>query len=420
MPHIQTISGKIATADKPFIGTISFDNTGIITNVDIGYQPNADYAYSTDDCLIFAGFGDIHIHAREDISDQHTYKEDFCSAGNAAIHGGVCHLADMPNNPVAPVDDLTYQEKLKLSKKAPIHITLYAGIGPGTQPLQKNVPYKVFMGPSVGDLYFKNNQDLEQVIRHYRGQNISFHCEDPILLQESANQPLHEDRRPAQAEITATDFALYLIETYQLHGKLCHFSTADGLKKIIAAKKRGVAVTCEATPTHLFFDRSMLTSENARWLQMNPPLRSREDKEFLLAAFQNGDIDYLASDHAPHSIEEKQQGTSGVSHLDTYGLFITYLLLEKKISATRIALTCSQNPGDFVKPYLPEAFGKGIGRMEPGYAANFSVLNLKRKTHFTREMVVSKSGWSPFEGFTFPGSIEALIYLGKPIRGNQP
>ena len=177
-----------------------------------------------------------------------------------------------------------------------------------------------------------------------------------------------------------------------------------------------MTVTCEVTPTHLFFDRSMLTEENSIWFQMNPPLRDPEDKEILLNALKNGDIDYLATDHAPHSIEEKKQGISGISQLDTYSLFVTHLLLEKGLDPKTIAMVCSKNPGDFVRPYLPKKFGMGFGELQVGYSASFTLLNVKKSFHFQKENIKSKSGWSPFEGFHFPGSVEALYFHGKKIE----
>src|SRR5580692_8656399 len=100
-------------------------------------------------CLVFAGMGDVHIHAREDVTGKQNYKETFATAAAAALHGGVVHVADMPNNPAAPVDDASYEAKESLLAKSalPVTFTLYAGIGPGTKPLARQVPYKAYMGP---------------------------------------------------------------------------------------------------------------------------------------------------------------------------------------------------------------------------------------------------------------------------------
>ncbi|RHX88124.1 amidohydrolase family protein [Leptospira stimsonii] len=421
---IKKISGRIVTHEQDFHGTVEWDSsTGLIRSVvvglelDVSEEKREDEAwFDPDEIVIFPGFGDIHIHAREDESGKHTYKEDFLSASAAAINGGVIHVADMPNNPIPPVDEESYSKKRKLADKSPIHITLYAGIGPDTRPLKYSVPYKVFMGPSIGELFFHNNQALEETIRNYEGENISFHCEDPEILEKHQDEILHEDRRPAEAETMATDFALYLIEKYNLRGKLCHYSTGDGLEKIKTAKKKGLKLTCEVTPTHLFFDKSMLTEENRNWFQMNPPLRGKEDREGMLQGVKEGWIDYLATDHAPHSVEEKQKGTSGISQLDTYSLFVTWMILEAGIDLKTIARICAKNPGEFVNEYLPEKYGKGFGKIESGYAANFTILNLKKPKTFRKEEIKSKSGWSPFENFTFPGSIEAVYFMGKSIR----
>ncbi|HNF24451.1 MAG TPA: amidohydrolase family protein [Leptospiraceae bacterium] len=411
----KSIFGNIVTHEKEFKGTVVFDSeTGLILSVENAKRTDA-LEYS-DSCFIFPGFGDVHIHAREDESRKHVYKEDFSTASAAALNGGVVHIADMPNNPVPPVDSHSYSVKRKLADSAPIHITLYAGIGPETSPLSERVPYKAFMGPSIGELYFETNADLEKAIERYRGCDVSFHCEDPEILRNSKSAEKHEDRRPKQAEVLATDFALYLIEKYGLNGKLCHYSTKDGLQKIISARKRGVRVLCEVTPTHLFFDREILNEENSFWFQMNPPLRDREDRLELIEAVRRGDIDLLATDHAPHTVEEKKQGISGISQLDTYSLFVTHLILNENIPKTRVAEIAGKNPGDFVRPYLPSRFGKGFGYIEPGYSASFTILNLTEGTVFKKENIKSRSGWSPFENHRFPGSVQAVYYHGTEIE----
>ncbi len=405
------LEGRVANHDGEFEAAIEINTqTGLIEHVG---PPTGRSDLDLRGQIIFPGFGDIHIHAREDASQSQVYKEDFATVSAAAIHGGVTQVADMPNNPVAPVDEQRYAEKQRLTASSAVHITLYAGIGPNTRPLQRHVPYKAFMGPSVGDLFFSSQQQLEDVISSYRGRNVSFHCEDPVILHESRGEPTHERRRPAQAEITATEFALYLIETYDLVGKLCHYSTRGGLQKIAAAKARGVRVTAEATPHHLFFDDSMLTDENRLWLQMNPPLRGPEDRLALIEALRHGLVDYVATDHAPHTLEEKQQGISGVPHLDTYGAFATWLMAEHGFSAAQIARVCAWNPGRFVNEFLPPNLGKGFGVIAPGYAGSLTILNPDSPFVVRRQAMKTKCGWSPFEGYTLPGCVTYTVLQGR-------
>src|SRR5262249_10941624 len=152
-----------------------------------------------------------------------------------------------------------------------------------------------------------------------RGRNVSFHCEEPLLLEQHASAPTHEARRPPECELSATQFALALIQRYGLRGKLCHYSVGAGLEQIRRARTQGLPVTAEVTPHHLYFDTTSITDVNRPWMQMNPPLRSPADREAMVEALRDGTIDYLATDHAPHTVAEKLKGASGQPHLDTYG-----------------------------------------------------------------------------------------------------
>jgi dihydroorotase len=407
------VAGRLVSPEGITEGQIQIEHDRIVA-VEHSFGKSPDLRFS-DDCLIFAGMGDIHIHARDDVSGKETYKEDFTTASSAAIHGGVVHVADMPNNPAAPIDDASYAVKQAhlRSKNVPIHITLYAGIGPGTRPLSKSVPYKAYMGPSVGHLFFRTLAELDETLAHYQGQNVSFHCEDPELLEANKQQPTHELRRPPVCEVSATRFALAMIEKYDLTGKLCHYSVGEGLPLIREARKKGLRVTCEVTPHHLLFDTAQIVDENHKMMQMNPPLRSPDDRRAMLEALRDGTLDYLATDHAPHTLEEKAKGVSGQPHLDTYGPFVTWLMHEEKFTPERIAEVCCVNPGNFVNPYTaPLQFG----RIEPGYTASLTVLNLKKPVTIRREEMKTKCGWSPFEGFTFHGSVEAVFAAGVRVR----
>lgn len=405
------IAGRLVSSTGIHPGQIRIAGESIAEVGELLGTPDVTFS---DNCLIFAGMGDIHIHARDDVSEVETYKEDFCTASAAAIHGGVVHVADMPNNRIAPVDDASYLGKREHLRKrnVPIQVTLYAGIGPETRPLSFPVPYKAYMGHSVGQLFFTTLEQLDESLSHYRGCNVSFHCEDPILLESNKQAPTHEQRRPPECEVSATRFALQMIEKYDLTGKLCHYSVGEGLPLIRAARARGLRVTCEVTPHHLYFDQADITDSNRGWMQMNPPLRTASDRLAMLAALRDGTLDYLATDHAPHSLEENQRGISGQPHLDTYGPFVTWLIQSQGFTPEQVAQFCCENPGNFVNPYTaPRKFG----RIEPGYTASLTVLNLARPVTIRREDLKTKCGWSPFEGVTFPGSVEAVFVNGKRV-----
>jgi dihydroorotase len=405
------VEGPLADIDGVRPGQVRIEQGTIVAVGSALGKP--DHVFG-DDCLVFAGMGDIHIHARQDLTARDNYKETFATAAAAALHGGVVHAADMPNNPAAPIDDASYaaKERLVAASGLPVAFTLYAGVGPGTRPLRRAVPYKAYMGPSVGELFFTSLEQLDETLAHYRGRPVSFHCEDPILLEQHRAAPTHEARRPPECELSATRFALAMVEKYDLTGKLCHYSVGEGLPLIRAAKAKGLPVTAEITPHHVFFDTGMLTEANRPWMQMNPPLRSPADRAAMLEALRDGTADYLATDHAPHTVAEKERGISGQAHLDTFGPFVTWLLVEQGFPPERIAEVCSANPGVFVNAFRAEKFG----RLAPGYVGSLTVLNLRKPTPVRREDLRTRCGWSPFEGVTFPGSVEAVFIRGQWIR----
>lgn len=403
---------------------IAWDQTtGLITDVgNLGVENSkVDYFYD-DDCLLFAGMGDVHIHAREDVSGKNNYKETFATTSAAALNGGVVHCCDMPNNPIAPIDDESYRAKMALALNVPATLLMYAGIGPATNPLSRRVPYKAYMGPSVGDLFFKDHATLDQALARYRGLDVSFHCEDPDVLEACAKEKTHGQRRPTKAEVLATDQALALIAKYDLKGKLCHYSSGEGLKAVREFRKNGGQVEIEVTPQHLFFNESTLPQGLEHWYQMNPPIRPKADQEAMLDAFLKGEIEYLATDHAPHTSEEKLKGTSGMPGLDTYGLLVGWLWKEIGAKPELLAKTCSRNPGIFVnrfidtwKHWFPQlcALGHGFGEIEKGYCASFTVLRSKRPQLVNKTHLKTKVAWSPFENYTFPCSIENVFHLGN-------
>lgn len=401
-----SIEGKIVNHDKEESGRIEINtDTGLIEKVS-AVTGKADILLGNHE-IIFPGFGDMHIHAREDESGKWNYKEDFISASKAAIHGGVTFAMDMTNNSTPLINEEVYLNRKKLSeKKSTIDLLFAAPIGSNTRPFAFPTPYKLFMTHSVGDLFFNSKKEIEEAVKKYAGKQINFHCEDPEILEKYRNQLTHEKRRPAEAEISGIDFALELIEKYNLSGRICHLSTKRGLEKITEAKKRGAKVVCEVTPHHLYFAQSAK-------LRMNPPLRTQEDRDALIAGLKNGKIDFLATDHAPHSKEEIDTGISGLPLLDTYGAFTTWLIEEHSFTYQDIARICSYNPAIYAKPFLGNNAGEGYGKVEAGFIGSLTVLDMSKSWLVNKESLQTKSKWSPFLGKVFAGSIKYAIIRGK-------
>lgn len=354
-----------------------------------------------DNHLIFPGFVDVHVHLREG----QEYKEDYLTGAAAAAQGGVTSCLDMPNNPISPVDAETMARKLSKLPDSPINIGMYAAIGPGTQGF--DFPhYKLFMAHSTGPLFFESLKDIAPTLEHYRGSQVTYHCEDPEMLQALEGQGSHEEQRPPEAEAAAVKVAIELAERFDLKTNIAHLSSRQGLELLLEHPH----ITREVTPHHLFFDLENRSKfERGELLKMNPPLRDSQTREALMAAFKGGQIHFLATDHAPHTLEEKlgPNPPSGVPHLDTYGAFVAWLHLEHDISAAHLARHCCALPGAFMGPKL--------GRIEVGYRGDLAILNLKESWTVKAEDLKTKCAWSPFEGFTFPGRVVRTIAAGQVV-----
>lgn len=363
-----------------------------------------------DSQFIFPGFVDIHVHLR--YGQEH--KETFESASRAALQGGVTAMLDMPNNPIPPLCERDLAVKREAVRDLPVDIEFYLGVGPQSRPeLDRRAHYKAYMGPSIGPLFFHGDEDLEAAVAHYQGQLLTFHCEDPEMLRRHESAPTHEEQRPVEAEWKAVETALRLGETYDFSVNVAHMTSLASLLSIEAARARGVRASCEATPHHLFFD-----TENRQrfarnsWIKMNPPLRNSSERLALLQAVLEGRIDFLATDHAPHTCQEKaSDNPSGVPLLDTYGAFVCWLM-QQGWQPLQVARHCCQLPGEFL--------GSGWGRLRPGHRGHLAILDPNEAWTIRAEDLHTRCGWSPFEGVTLPGRVVTTVASGQPFQRGLP
>ncbi len=372
---------------------------GVITQVGDGLG-RADLSFGEGQ-LIFPGFGDIHVHLRQG----QPHKETFETGVAAALNGGVCFMLDMPNNPDPPVTAEALEAKRQAAGEWPVDLDFYAGVGPGTRPFHHRF-YKAYVGPSIGPLFFHDDHDLEDTLQHYGGRRITFHCEDPVVMRAREGEAAHEDKRAPEAELKAVETVVGLGKKHGFQVHVAHLSVAGSLDLLAG----GVS---EVAPHHLYFDReNRLECERNEWLKMNPPLRTRENRLALLEAFRAGRIDYLATDHAPHTREEKaRDNPSGVPLLDTYGAFVAWLLVEQGFTPEHLAKHACELPGLFME--------RKVGRIAPGYKGHLAVLDLTHPWTVRAEDVRTKCAWSPFEGETLPGRVAVTVASGRVFRAGR-
>ncbi len=421
---INRIAGRAVFADGVRSVEILIES-GVITSV------AETVAAGGDSVLIFPGFIDIHVHAREyplpDNADSQAKarweaacrKETFADAGRAAINGGVTLYAAMPNDPVPPSNSFVYEAKAHLALSSPCPVIPFAAITGESEPW-KDLPYKVYMEREPSGVSFADWKDLESTLARYRGMRTFFHAEDPdILARFNAPGPRWRTR-PPEAEIFAVARILELTAKFSLRSHICHVSTEGAVRLIEDYNRHGSSrVTCEATPHHLFFsvDEAGVRSAPggpvpaADLLECNPPLRSENDRRFLLEALREGLVDALATDHAPHTPEDKHNGAPGMPHLDTVGAFVGWLLKDCGFSPSRIAAVLSTEPGRIMSIDLDIPHGV-IGE---GHAASFTVLDPEGETvpGDAGFVLATRCGWSPFEGIALPARVRGTVIRGK-------
>ncbi len=269
--------------------------------------------------LILPGAIDIHVHFR-DFSEKH--KEDWYTGSRAAAKGGVTAVFDMVNNdpPITTCERL--MKKKDLAKKSVVNYGLYFGLCSGNldeKTLKKVAPhvcgFKLTMCRTTGDLLLTDpvlqKRSFEEVKK--TGKTIVVHAEDQETIDTATNLHKnridflsHADSRPHLAESKAVKYAISCAKEYGTLTHLTHISTKTALDLIRDAKYVGLDVTCDTCPTYMFFTRDNLEKMGS-FCKMNPPVREKEDVETIWEDINNSIIDIISTDHAPHTIEEKEK-----------------------------------------------------------------------------------------------------------------
>ena len=349
---------------------------------------------------IMPGFCDVHVHFRE---PGFSYKETIATGSKAAAHGGYTAVCTMPN--LDPVSDSPDHLKLQqdiIDRDACIHVYPYAAITIG----QKGEQLADLAGMAGDCISFsddghgvQSDDMMREAMLHAKelGKIITAHCEVNSLLKGGY---IHDGKYAAEhghrgicseSEWRQIERDLKLADETGCAYHVCHISTKESVSIIRDAKRSGVDVTCETAPHYLLLDDSML-EEDGRW-KMNPPLRSAADREALLEGLEDGTIDCIATDHAPHSAEEKSRGLEksafGIVGIETaFPLVYTYLVMPGIITMDRLEQLLVYNPR--------RRFGIPL-------ANDYSVWDLTEEWTIEKEELLSMGKATPFEGWRVMG-----------------
>ncbi len=365
------------------------------------------------------GLVDVHVHLREPGFSQ---KETIATGTAAAARGGYTTVCSMPNLNPAPDTTATLEKQLEIIRRdAVVRVKPYGTITMGQRGCGELVDFAALAPEVVGfsdDGRGVQSDDLmEEAMRRAAavGKPVVAHCEvdellkggyihDGVYCREHGHKGICSESEWQQV---ARDIALAEKTGCQYH--VCHVSTKESIELVRQAKARGLRVSCETAPHYLLLCDEDLQEEGR--FKMNPPLRSRADREALVAGIQDGTIEVIATDHAPHTAEEKSRGLAGsamgIVGLETaFPLLYKYMVLEGVVTLEKLIALMAVNPR---RIFSLE------GGVDEGDAADFTVLDLGAKYAIDPETFLSKGRATPFAGWDVEGRAVLTVVGGREV-----
>lgn len=361
---------------------------------------------------VFPGFADVHVHLRE---PGFSYKETIASGTRAAAHGGYTAVCAMPNlNPVPDSSEHLAAQEAAIAAGAVIHVYPYGAITVGEKGetlanLAALAPRVCGFSDDGRGVQSRAMMEAAMVQAKALGKVIAAHCEDNSLLRGGYIHDGQYARAHGHKGICSESEWGPIARDLELAAKtgckyhVCHISTKESVDLIRQAKQSGVDVTCETGPHYLVLDDSCL-QEDGRF-KMNPPLRDRSDREALVEGLRDGTIDMIATDHAPHSAEEKSRGLEksamGVVGIETaFPVVYTYLVKTGLVSLETVINALTVNPRT--------RFGLPLGE-------DFSVWDLEDRYAIDPAQFLSLGRATPFAGMEVQGKNLLTVCGGKIV-----
>ena len=404
--------GKIRKMD---VLVDDFGRVTVADQIDLTAE-DVDEIIDASSLLIAPGLIDPHVHLREPGFE---YKETIASGTLAAAKGGYTTIMAMPNlNPVPDsLEHLKIQQE-RIHYDAKVQVIPYAAITKGQKGVGELVDFDALAAEVIAFSDDGKGVQSEVMMREAmlaaKRNNclIVAHCEDESLIAKGAC--IHEGRKAEALGLTGISSAseyrqierdLRLAEETGCQYHICHISCKESVELVRQAKKRGVSVSCEVTPHHLLLCEDDITADDGRF-KMNPPLRSKADQEALIAGLLDGTIDMIATDHAPHSEEDKLKGMAGMVGSETaFGVCYTKLCKQEGLPLEVLVHLMSTRPA--------EILGLAKGQLEPGYDADMVLVDLDTPYIVDKDKLHSKSHNTPFDGAELYGKVCATIKGGK-------
>ncbi len=408
-------NAQIVLPDEVRVGSVIVAG-GRILDVDAGANVEVDQSIDCSGLHLLPGVIDDQVHFRE---PGLTHKEDLESASRACAAGGVTSFLEMPNTkpPAVTIEGVRAKEQLA-AKKSLVNYGFYIGATPDNVAelaAAKDVPgIKIFIGSSTGDLLVDQQEALERIFAETT-LPICAHCEDESTVQANAERLKgttdisdHSRIRDERAAVIATRRATDLARRHQHRFHVLHVSTAAELPLLANASPY---VTAEVCVHHLYFNVDDYARLGSR-IQMNPSVKTAADNAGLWQALLDGTIQIIATDHAPHTLEEKSrpypQSPSGLPAVENSLALLLDRVVAGECSITQVASWMSDAPA--------RVWGLvGKGRIEPGYDADLVLVDLKRRKTIRDEEQLTKSRWSPWHGQTLTGWPVATFVGGQPV-----
>jgi dihydroorotase len=411
-------SGTVVNQDGESLRDLAIKDGRIAAVGALGHASAAEVI----DCKglhILPGVIDTQVHFRE---PGLTHKEDLETGSRAAVMGGVTAVFEMPNTDPLTVTEATFSDKIKRgTHRMHCDFAFYVG---GTRENYEQLPVlerakgcagvKVFIGSSTGSLLVEDDEGLRKIISVIR-RRAAFHAEDEFRLNERKGLRIEGDPRSHPvwrdevAALTATQRLVKIAREYGKRIHVLHISTKEEMEFL---KDHRDVASVEATPHHLTLAAPECYERLGTRAQMNPPVRDAAHREGIWKGIEQGIVDVLGSDHAPHTLEEKAK-TYPASPSGMTGVQTLVPVMLDHVNAGRLSLARFVDLTSAGPQRLFNLAGKG--RIMAGYDADLTIVDLKREETITNKWIASRAAWTPYDGVKVKGWPVGTFVRGKRV-----